>query len=101
MNNGFVDTPKPKEPTFNLSNAIYVAKQQEATKSKNVSRPQQMDKPKKSYQWRVYTKLAEPYDVILKTLVANNYLTLLANSCSFDPLIKPDWWKEDHFCNYH
>ena len=39
--------------------------------------------------------------MILKTLVANNYLTLPTNSRSFDPSIKPNWWKEDHFCNYH
>ena len=40
VNDGVVNTPKPKESPFNLSNAIYVAKQQEATKSQNVSRPQ-------------------------------------------------------------
>ena len=50
LNDGVVDTPKPKEPDFNLSNAIYVAKQQEATKLKNVSRPQQTDKSKKYTQ---------------------------------------------------
>ena len=50
VNDGIVDTPNPKEPTFNLSNSIYVAKQQEAAKSQNVSRPQQTDKPKKYTQ---------------------------------------------------
>ena len=50
VNDGVVDTPKPKESAFNLSNAIYAAKQQEAAKSQNVSRPQQMDKPKKYTQ---------------------------------------------------
>ena len=100
MNDGVVDNPKPKEPTFNLSNAIYVAKQQEAAKSQNVSRPQQMDKPKKYTQGWVYTKLAKPYDVILNFFVANNYLTLLTPHLG-DPLVKPNWWREDHFCDYH
>ena len=39
VNDGVVDTPKPKELSFNLSNSIYVAKQQEVAKSQNVSRP--------------------------------------------------------------
>ena len=43
VDDGVVDTPKPKELAFNLSHAIYVAKQQEATKSQSVSRPQQTD----------------------------------------------------------
>ena len=25
----------------------------------------------------------------------------LNNSYPFKPLAEPDWWKEDHFCNYH
>ena len=33
INDGVVDTPKPKESTFNLSNAIYAAKQQKVAKS--------------------------------------------------------------------
>ena len=39
VNDGVVDAPKAKEPAFHLSNAIYAAKQQEATKSQNVSKP--------------------------------------------------------------
>ena len=50
VNDGVVDTPKPKEFAFNLSNAIYATKQQEVAKSQSVSRPQQTDKPKKYTQ---------------------------------------------------
>ena len=49
-NDGVVDTPKPKESSFNLSNSIYAAKKQEATKSQNMSRPQETNKPKKYTQ---------------------------------------------------
>ena len=50
VNDGFLDISKAKKLVFHLSNAIYVAKQQEAAKSQNVSRPQYTNKPKKSYQ---------------------------------------------------
>ena len=100
VNDGVVNILKLKESTFNLSNAIYAAKQQEAAKSQNVSRPQQTDKPKKYTQQRVYTKLAKPYDVVLKTLVANNLL-MLPPPCPSEVVIKPSWWREDHFCEYH
>ena len=93
-------TSKSKESAFNLSNAIYATKQQEVAKSQNASRPQQTNKPKKYSQQQVYTKLVEPYDVVLKTLVANNLLTLPPPHPS-DPIIKPSWWREDHFCEYH
>ena len=45
--------------------------------------------------------MVEPYDVLLKTLVANKLLALPDNSRPYNPLVKPDWWKDDHFCNYH
>ena len=41
VNDGVVDTPKTKEPAFNLSNAIYATKQQEGSK------PQPFDKGSK------------------------------------------------------
>ena len=41
VNDGVVDTPKTKEPAFNLSNAIYATKQQEGSK------PQTFDKSSK------------------------------------------------------
>ena len=33
VNDGVVNTPKTKEPTFNLSNSIYATKQQEVSKT--------------------------------------------------------------------
>ncbi|WP_044909002.1 hypothetical protein, partial [[Clostridium] innocuum] len=45
--------------------------------------------------------MAEPYDVILKTLVDNGYLTLPDKPGNWDPPNKPDWWREDHYCHYH
>lgn len=101
VNDGVVDVPKAKEPTFNLSNAIYTAKQHEDANTHGAPKPQYADKPKKQTHQRVYTKLAEPYDVILKTLVANKYLMLPNNSHPYDPPVKLDWWRDDHFCNYH
>ena len=41
VNDGVVDTLKTKEPTFNISNAIYATKQQEGSK------PQTFDKGSK------------------------------------------------------
>ena len=58
VNDGVVDIPKAKESTFHLSNAIYMAKQQEVSNSKDASKSQYVDKPKNSYQRQVYTKLA-------------------------------------------
>ena len=50
VNDGVVDAPKAKEPAFNLSNAIYAAKQQEAANAHNAPKPQYADKPKKSFR---------------------------------------------------
>ena len=40
VNDGVVDVPKAKEPAFHLSNAIYIAKKQEAAKCQSTLRPQ-------------------------------------------------------------
>ncbi len=45
--------------------------------------------------------MAESYETVLKTLNANNLITLLDNSRPYDPPVKPSWWKEDHVCSYH
>ena len=67
VNDGVVDTPNTKEQAFNLSNAIYAAKQQES------ARPQTSDKgPKFTKKRCVYTPMAESYETMLKTLIANN-----------------------------
>ena len=44
--------------------------------------------------------MVEPYEVLLKTLIANKLVTLLDNSCPYDPSIIPPWWREDHTCSY-
>ncbi len=96
VNDGVVDTPKTKEPAFNLSNAIYAAKQQEGLK------PQTFDKGSKFAKKRcVYTPMVEPYEVVLKTLIANKLVTLPDNSRPYDPPVRPPWWREDHTCSYH
>lgn len=50
VNDGVVYVPKSKELAFHLSNAIYATKKQEVSNSKDVTKPQYVDKPKKSYQ---------------------------------------------------
>ena len=45
--------------------------------------------------------MAESYEIVLNSLIANNLITLLDNSWPYDPLVKPSWWREDHVCNYH
>lgn len=96
VNDGVVDTPKTKEFVFNLSNAIYATKQQEGSK------PQTFDKGSKFLKKRcVYTPMVEPYEVVLKTLIANKLVTFPDNSCPYDPPIRPPWWREDHTCSYH
>ena len=39
--------------------------------------------------------------MILKTFLANKNITLLDNPLPYNPPIKPDWWKDEHLCNYH
>ena len=45
--------------------------------------------------------MVEPYEVVLKKLIENKIVTLPNNSCPYDPLIRPPWWREDHICRYH
>ena len=45
--------------------------------------------------------MVKPYEVVLKTLIANKLVTLPDNSCPYDPPIRPPWWREDHTCSYH
>lgn len=63
VNDGLVDAPKTKELAFNLSNFIYVAKQQETTKSQTFDKNKKSSKPK-----CFYTPMVESYEVVLKTL---------------------------------
>ena len=91
-----MDTPKTKEPTFNLSNAIYATKQQEGLKLQTYDKISKFTK-----KWRVYTLMVDPYEVVLKTLIVNKLVTLLDNSHPYDPTIRPPWWREDHICSYH
>lgn len=45
--------------------------------------------------------MVEPYEVVLKTLLANKMVTLPDNSQPYDPPIRPPWWREDRICSYH
>ena len=45
--------------------------------------------------------MAKSYEIVLKTLIANNLITLLNNSQPYDPPVKPSWWREDHVCSHH
>lgn len=45
--------------------------------------------------------MVKPYEVFLKTLIANKLVTLPDNSCPYDPPVRPPWWREDHTCSYH
>ena len=45
--------------------------------------------------------MVEPYEVVLKNLIANKLVTLPDNSHPYDPPVRPPWWREDHIFNYH
>ena len=47
------------------------------------------------------TPLRDSYEIILKTLLAHGIITLPNNSRPYDPAVKPPWWRDDDYCNYH
>lgn len=103
VNDGVVDTPKPKEHIFNMISGIQEKWQQEYSKANdskksNDSRgkPTWVSKPKCHF-----TPLGDLYDVVLKTLVANNINKLLDNCRPYETNVKPKWWSDNHYYDYH
>ena len=47
------------------------------------------------------TPLGASYEIILQTLLAHGIITLPDNSRPYDPTVKPPWWRDDDYCNYH
>lgn len=75
VNDGVVNTLKNKEPNFHLTNAIYTSKQQETKKTQSFDKAKKPSRPR-----HTYTPMVDTYEVILKTFLANNIITLLGNS---------------------
>ena len=50
---------------------------------------------------RTFTPLGFSYDMMRKTLIENNIITLQYKSRPYEPEVKPPWWRDYHFCNYH
>ena len=48
-----------------------------------------------------YNPLGEPLDVVFKTLVKNQILAPLDNSRPYDPQLRPSWWNESSYYEYH
>lgn len=55
-----------------------------------------MSKPKCDF-----TPLGDSYHVILKTLLSNKIMTLPGYAKPYEPEVKPKWWNDYHYCEYH
>lgn len=96
VNNGVVDVPNTKEPTFYLDNAILSTKKQKETRPNNSKKSHMYDKPKftKSSKPRHrFTPLMDLYDVILNTLLSKKLITLPEKSRPYDLIVNSSWWK--------
>ncbi|GLJ28438.1 hypothetical protein SUGI_0559540 [Cryptomeria japonica] len=49
---------------------------------------------------RKYTPLGEPLESVFKKLVANKIITIPDNH-PYEPKVKPNWWNDDEYCEYH
>ena len=45
--------------------------------------------------------MIESYEVVLQIFLANKITMLPNNSRPYDPPLKPNWWRDDQYCNYH
>lgn len=81
---------KQQQPIFNLSSKIPSNNNPENNKAKSFF----------SNPWRKFTNIGEPLESALKTLLANK-LIVLPEARSYEPPVKPNWWNDNHFCNYH
>lgn len=49
---------------------------------------------------RKYTPLGEPLESVFKKLVANKVITV-PDFPPYEPKVKPNWWNDDEFCEFH
>lgn len=92
VNDGIVNNNnvKPKQPVFNLSNHTTTIQQDN-------------NKPKPTFNnlfCRKFTNIGEPLGSALKTLLANKLITL-PEARDFEPKVKPTWWNDNHYCDFH
>lgn len=72
--------------------------------TKNQVRNTQQDVPKSRYttykpDW-TYTPFKEPIETMLRKLVSSNLIMLLITS-NYEPQVKPTWWKDNKYCEFH
>lgn len=48
-----------------------------------------------------FTPFGDPYDVVLKNLLTKKITILTDKSRPYEPEVKPKWWNDDHYCDYH
>lgn len=93
MNDGVVDNvkPKPKPTVFNLTSGTQALKvaQSAAESPPKKSKEWFKDKPCVSKPICDFSPLGESYESALKTLLANELITLPDNSKPYDPKVKP------------
>lgn len=92
---GVVDTikPKSKPAVFNLTSGTQALKAVESA-TKNIPKTSKewfKEKPWLSKPKRKFTPLGESYESALKTLLANELITLLDSSKPYDLEVKPKW----------
>lgn len=92
VNDGIVDNNnmKPKQPVFNLSNHSIIAQQNNNHQKATI----------KNFFRRQFTNIGEPLQSTLKMLIANKLITLLEER-NFEPKVKPSWWNDNHYCDFH
>lgn len=100
VNDGVVDNIKPptKPNVFNLTSGTQALKAAEKAEEVPPNLVKYMPWVKNKFN---FTPLGEPYEMALKTLLANKLLMLLDNSRPYDPEVKPKWWRENEYCEYH
>lgn len=105
VNDGVVDTVKANsKPTiFNLASGTQELKAAEAAVENPPKKTKEWfkEKPWLSKPMRDFTPLKESYESAFKTLLANNLIILPDNSWPYDLEIKPKWWRETEYCDFH
>lgn len=105
FNNEVVDNIKTKSKpiVFNLTSRTQALK---AAKSATENPPKKSKEYFKEKPWvskpkHVFTPLDESYESAFKTLLAKKLITFSNNSKPYDPEVKPKWWRENEYYEYH
>lgn len=111
VNYGVVDNVKPKQPMLNIS-GVTPPTNPESNSNQRANNPGTRNQgninqgnnynanPKPAPYRRKFAPLGKNLESAFRELLANKLITL-PNMRDFEPQVKPPWWNDAHYCEYH